>query len=78
MEEKKKPWPKSAAELKEAGYVFDDLGLCKAAVCQARLFWWTTPNGKHMPLTKDENDLYTPHFANCAARAIFQQKKGAA
>ena len=71
-------WPKSAEELKAAGYVFDNLGLCKAAICQARLWWFRTPKGKAMPLVKNEVGLFSPHFADCPARESFKKQKGMA
>ena len=54
------PFPTTETGLKEAGYVFDNTGRCKA--CDAEIAWYRTPKGKYIPL--DEGDL-TPHWGTC-------------
>ena len=61
---------KTEAELKACGYRFKDKSLCSG--CQARIEWWVTPGGKHMPL---DPNTYEPHWGSCVARDQFKKKK---
>lgn len=66
------PFPKTEADLKAQGYRFKDKALCRG--CHATIEWWTTPNGKLMPLDPGSCE---PHWGSCPARDQFKKKKRA-
>ncbi len=63
------PFPRTEAELAEAGYEFENAGKCRA--CGAELAWYLTPAGKHMPL---EEGTLEPHWSKCPAASHFRMR----
>lgn len=60
-------WPATAAELKTARYKQASAKTCDK--CSERFHWFTTPNGKYIPLSMLANDTFMPHFAVCRRNA---------
>lgn len=56
-----KLWPyKTDADLKAAGFSFENKGRCRS--CKAEIEWWLSPKGKHCPL---DAGTMAPHFSTC-------------
>jgi hypothetical protein len=65
----KKSWPyETPEELTAAGYEFVNAARCRGPNCGAMIEWWTTPNGKKMPL---DPDTMGPHWATCPDQKHF-------
>jgi hypothetical protein len=62
------PFPKTKKELIEQGYEFEDKTYCKG--CCARIEFWHTPNGKHVPLN---SDTLEPHWSTCPHAKDFRK-----
>jgi hypothetical protein len=58
-------FPKTFAELKAAGYRFDNHAHCRG--CKEPIEWWLTPNGKKLPfqLMANDDSPAVPHWAYC-------------
>ncbi len=62
-------WPKTASEMKAAGYASQGVWTrCRS--CNARIVWVETPNGKKMPVEQvevpeGEPARYQSHFSTC-------------
>jgi len=48
-------FPSTDAELKAAGYVFTGSAKCQGTFCQTWIYWYLTPNGKRLPMSKVVN-----------------------
>jgi hypothetical protein len=57
------PFPDNIADLKAAGYVFDNDSHCRS--CGASIEWWITPKGKKMPMDVQLDGSCESHWANC-------------
>lgn len=72
-----KPWPyTTVAHLETAGYKFDRLSRCtgkyKGGTCNALIHWYTTPDGKKMPI---DPQTIQPHWSSCPDSQIFNRRK---
>lgn len=82
--------PETLEDLKAAGYVFDNEGICKG--CGAEIEWFITPNGRKSPMSVVPLDksgavvqpgsLVRPfrfvrrsHFSDCPNREDFRKRK---
>jgi hypothetical protein len=80
-ERTKVKFPATSKQLVEAGYEYDNDGVCRG--CQEPVEWWLTPEGKKMPISvrKAENVLFDSgdyrisHFAVCPEATQFRTKK---
>ena len=74
-------FPSTDAELKAAGYVFTGSAKCQGTFCQTWIYWYLTPNGKRLPMSKVVNcpgDILEPHFLVCICAKEFRRgAKGA-
>ena len=68
-------FPKTFAELAPAGYSFDNAAVCKG--CGDEIEWWTTPNGKHIPMNpmKRDSDEAVAHWATCTEQDSFRKQR---
>ena len=83
--------PETWQGLADAGYLFDNEGICKG--CGAQIEWWLTPpskknpRGSKMPMSLVEKKdgvgffaktvafLRRPHFVDCPHAADFRRKR---
>src|SRR5262245_43640364 len=65
-------FPETLDALRHAGYRFSGEAHCKG--CAARIEWWTTPEGKHIPLDVD-GEKVTPHWSTCTQAHLFRKEK---
>jgi len=63
------PFPKTEAELLQAGYSFSGKGTCKA--CKAELEWWITPRGASAPF---DPGTMESHFKTCPEAEQFRNR----
>jgi hypothetical protein len=74
----RKGFPKTRAELTQAGYVWVGVGECRA--CLERIEWFQTPNMRsdgshpHIPISTLADDTIVAHFAICPAREAFRRE----
>jgi hypothetical protein len=74
------PLPNTRADLEAIGYKYDGESHCRG--CGVLMLWFTTPNGKKMPMTivpgteNDDHRTLTCHFGNCPNAAQFRKPKG--
>jgi hypothetical protein len=69
------PFPKTFAELKAAGYRFDNHAACRG--CKVQIEWWFTPKGGKMPfdlMPNDDSPAIT-HFSTCPHAEDFRRAK---
>jgi hypothetical protein len=74
-------FPATSNEMKEAGYVYDNDGVCRG--CQRPIEWWITPAGKKMPISVlktatihvASGDVRQPHFTDCEKVSDFRRPK---
>lgn len=69
------PLPKTFAELKAAGYRFDNHAKCRG--CGADVEWLLTPKGGKMPfdlMPKDDSPAIA-HFSTCPNAEEFRRAK---
>jgi hypothetical protein len=71
-------FPRTRNELIEQGYKFQSRGDCSGRTCGRKMEWWTSPNGKSMPLDPMDgaNALVTSHFYTCPDGAEFKKRQG--
>lgn len=62
-------FPKTDTELRERGYQLNGTSLCKG--CNAKIDWWTTPNGKHIPM---DSGTVEPHWNTCPKAKEFRRE----
>jgi hypothetical protein len=76
-------YPVTSGELRDAGFVYDDEGICRGHGCGERISWYITPGGKKIPMStvivgtlKEGNRMekLQPHFADCPAAEDFRKK----
>jgi hypothetical protein len=69
-------FPKTFAELKDAGYRFSDHGVCRG--CKQEIEWWETPRGKMIPLElmREPRSPVVPHHATCTHVDQFRKPRG--
>lgn len=63
-------FPKTLGELTAAGYEHEGTANCKA--CKAPIEWWSTPNGKKIPM---DHGTATPHWSTCPNADDFRRPK---
>lgn len=71
-------FPATERELTDGGYVASGTSRCQGSACQTWLYWYLTPKGKRMPLSKVINNpgpVYEPHFLVCISAKEFRRKK---
>jgi hypothetical protein len=68
------PFPKTADELKAAGYAFDNDATCRG--CGADIEWWITPRGSKLPMDPMPRGTSeaVSHFATCPDAPTFRAK----
>lgn len=70
-------WPATTAELAAARY--EDTAKrrpCNGPTCSATIYWWKSPAGKPVPLSRKANEpgeLYEPHWASCPDAKVFKR-----
>lgn len=60
-------FPRTFGEMKERGYRFEDHARCRS--CGQEIEWWTTPNGKRVPMNLMEPKSSSPavgHQSTCS------------
>lgn len=57
------PFPRTLEELSAGGYLFSNQADCGR--CGRRIQWWTTPQGKKMPIEVRGTGDIRSHFGNC-------------
>jgi hypothetical protein len=77
--------PETWQGLADAGYVFDNEGVCKG--CGAKIDWFITPKGRKMPMSvievrKTQSGLSpvvgykrVPHWTDCPNAKDFRRKR---
>lgn len=55
-------FPKTKEQLIAKGYRLERQSVCRGPNCGQMIEWWTTPNGKFVPLNPK---TYQPHWSNC-------------
>ncbi len=71
-------FPASKAELEAGGYKHTGTARCQGSACQTWIYWYKTPAGKAMPLSKKINEpgeVFEPHFLVCINAKEFRRKK---
>lgn len=66
------PIPNTMEGLKKAGYEFTNEKRCSSIKCGEPILWFTTPNGKPMPITKATME---PHWSTCPDAPSFRKRK---
>lgn len=70
-----KPWALDTFEkLHEAGYRYVEPAPCASPKCDKIVFWFLTPKGHMMPMSKLIDGRYQPHFADCPDARNFSRK----
>ena len=67
-------FPKTADEMKAAGYVFDNDATCRG--CGADIEWWITPRGSKIPMDPMPRGVSEAiaHFTTCPDAKDFKHK----
>ena len=69
----KNSWPyKTDEDLRAAGYVFENTGICRGETCRQQVEWWLTPKQKHIPL---DPGTMQPHWSTCPDAPNFRKDK---
>lgn len=69
-------FPKTFAEMKDAGYHFSNGSSCRD--CHADIEWWETPKGKKMPMNAMETRDDAPaiaHWTTCPNAESFRKPR---
>jgi len=72
-EENLMPFPETLDKLRAAGYRFNLDAHCRG--CGARIEWWITPAGKHMPMDVTDSGKVQSHFATCPKVEQFRKER---
>lgn len=69
-------FPQTVNELNEAGYKYSNHSHCRG--CGGLIQWWTTPNGKKIPLEvirrRGESTMQS-HFSSCPKASNFRRQE---